>query len=359
MNVPLDSARPRVALDARAASDLGPAHVAFPLASRRAGSRSPQDFLRGVSVIIPVYNSQETLAPLVAELARVLPTCGEHYELILVNDGSRDASWDVICELGSRYEWIRGINMMRNFGQHNAILCGVRAAACDTIVTMDDDLQHPPAEIPKLLAKLAEGHDVVYGTPADLPHSWWRNFTSRATKRAFALATGNHNIKAINAFRAFRTHLRGAFVDFRSPQLQIDVLLSWGTSKFATTPVRQEPRTRGRSNYTLVKLFNHTLSLLTGYSTGPLRAASFMGFAFTLLGFVVLCYAVIRGLIGEHIAGFPFLAAIISIFSGIQLFILGIIGEYLARVFNRSLERPPYVPSECFDGRPATGKLAA
>jgi undecaprenyl-phosphate 4-deoxy-4-formamido-L-arabinose transferase len=312
-----------------------------------------QPLLRGVTVVVPVYNSEQTLEELVSQLAEVLPGCADHYELILVNDGSRDASWQVIRRLAARYGWVRGISMMRNFGQHNAILCGLRTASCDTIVTMDDDLQHPPAEIPKLLARLHEGHDVVYGMPHGLPHSSWRNFTSSFTKGAFALATGNHNIKAINAFRAFRTHLRQAFVDFKSPQLQIDVLLSWGTARFATTPVRQEPRKVGRSNYTLTKLFNHTLSLLTGYSTAPLRVASLIGFAFTFLGLLVLLYAVGRALIGEHVPGFPFLASLISIFSGIQLFILGILGEYLARVFNRCSERPPYVMSETIDGCPA------
>jgi glycosyltransferase involved in cell wall biosynthesis len=320
---------------------------------------SSNHLLPGITVVVPVYNSQATLHALIAELARTLPTCTKHFEVVLVNDGSRDGSWAIIRELANSHSWVRGINLMRNFGQHNAILCGLRTAVCETIVTMDDDLQHPPEEIPKLLAKLDEGYDVVYGTPTDLPHSWWRNMTSRFTKHAFAVATGNHNIKAINAFRAFRTHLRSAFADFRSPQLQIDVLLSWGTSRFATTPVRQEPRKQGRSNYTFTKLFNHTLSLLTGYSTAPLRLASLIGFAFTFMGLVVLVYAVGRALIGVHVPGFPFLASLIAIFSGIQLFILGIIGEYLARVFNRSLERPPYVLSEVVEGRPARGDTVA
>ena len=333
-------------------------HVAFCNATPQAHECVEQtsSLLSGVTVVVPVYNSEQTLGDLIAALARILPSCGVHYELILVNDGSRDGSWSVIRELAAQHPWIRGINMMRNFGQHNAILCGVRAACCDTIVTMDDDLQHPPAEVPKLLSKLDEGWDVVYGTPQNLPHSPWRNLMSSFTKRAFALATGNHNIKAINAFRAFRTHLRHAFADFRCPQLQIDVLLSWGTAKFTTTPVIQEPRRVGQSNYTFLKLFNHTLSLLTGYSTAPLRLASLVGFGFTFLGLMVLLYALGRALIGEHVPGFPFLAAIISIFSGIQLFILGIIGEYLARVFNRSLERPPYVVSEVAEGIAAAGE---
>src|SRR5688572_24091311 len=164
------------------------------------------EFVTGISVIVPVYNSEVTLEPLVQRLQEVLPNVAESFELILVNDGSRDKSWEVVKKLSEKYSWIRGISMMRNFGQHNAILCGVRAARCSMIVTMDDDLQHPPEEIPKLIAKLNSGFDVVYGTPSERKHSWWRNFTSRFTKGAFALATGNKSIKDINAFRIFKTY---------------------------------------------------------------------------------------------------------------------------------------------------------
>lgn len=320
--------------------------TAISIARIQSASCLDDDLLPGVSVVIPVYRSQATLAALVEELASVLPTLANCYEVLLVNDGSPDGSWQVICELARRFPWVRGIDMMRNYGQHNAILCGIRAARCETIVTMDDDLQHPPIEIPKLLAKLQAGYDVVYGTPAAMTHSRLRNLLSRGAKRFFSLATGNKNIQDINAFRAFRTHLRAAFAEFRSPHLQIDMLLSWGTQNFTTATVRHEPRKVGRSNYSFLKLFNHTMLLLTGFSTAPLRLASITGMAFTGLGFLVMLYAVIRFFVGEAQPGFPFIAAIISIFSGIQLFILGIIGEYLARMFNRSLERPPYVTNQ-------------
>jgi len=287
---------------------------------------SSEELIPGISICVPVYRSRNTLVPLVEEIARVMPSICDCFEVLLVEDGCPDNSWEIIEQLSARYPWVRGIRMLRNYGQHNALLCAIRAARCETIVTMDDDLQHPPGEIPKLIAKLNEGHDVVYGTPQDMSHSWWRNVTSRLTKSAFALATGNKNIKDINAFRAIRTKLRLAFADFRSPQLQIDVLLSWGTRKFTTTTVRHESRKIGASNYTLTKLFNHTMLLLTGYSTAPLRLASFVGFMFTIFGGLILCYAVGRFLYGGSIPGFPFLAATISIFSGIQLFILGIIG---------------------------------
>jgi undecaprenyl-phosphate 4-deoxy-4-formamido-L-arabinose transferase len=296
------------------------------------------------SIVVPVYRSAEILPDLVAQLAQVLPTLNVRYEVILVNDGSPDSSWEVICQLAQEYPWLRGIRLMRNFGQHNALLCGIRAASNEVIVTMDDDLQHPPQEIPKLLAKLDQGYDVVYGVPRKLPHSLWRNLFSKYTKRAMSMAMGIGNVRDISAFRAFRTHLRQAFAHYQSPRLLLDVLLSWGTTRFTAVQVDHKPREVGQSNYNFFKLFNQAMLMLTGFSTEPLRLASIIGFVFTIFGFVVLIYVIGRYLVeGGSVPGFPFLASVVTIFSGAQLFALGLIGEYLARIFNRSMERPTYV----------------
>ena len=134
-----------------------------------------------ISVIIPVYNSEQTLAALVQRLHQVLAVEAAEYELVLVNDGSSDQSWDVICELSVTHPWLCGINLMRNYGQHNALLCGIRSARYEIIVTMDDDLQNPPEEIPKLLKKLDERYDVVYGTPQKEQHGFWRDMASQIT----------------------------------------------------------------------------------------------------------------------------------------------------------------------------------
>ncbi len=309
-------------------------------------------FPAGISIVIPVYNSEGSLGNLAAELSRVLPLLSSAYEVIFVNDGSRDDSWRVVCQLAQEHAWVHGINLMRNYGQHNALLCGIRAAHYSVTVTMDDDLQHPPCEIVKLLNKLAEGYGVVYGVPGKMPHSWWRNLTSRLTKWSLARAMGIKNIRDISAFRAFRTDLRKAFANYQSPNLVLDVLLSWGTARFVALEVDHQPRRVGQSNYTFIKLFNQAMLVLTGFSTGPLRVASLMGFAFTFLGFLVLLYVIGRYIIeGGSVAGFPFLASIIALFSGAQLFALGIIGEYLARMFNRSVERPSYVIGECLAER--------
>ena len=307
------------------------------------------DFIRAtsVSVVVPVYNSEATLASLTERLDAELRGQVAALELILVNDGSRDRSWPVVLELASRYPWVRGIDLKRNYGQHNAVLCGIRSAKFDVIVTMDDDLQHPPAEIPKLLNILGAGADVVYGTPREEQHDFLRNVASRVTKVALQSTMGAETARKVSAFRAFRTSVRDAFEDYRSPFVSIDVLLTWGTTRFASLPVEHQPRAVGVSNYTFRKLLIHAINMMTGFSTLPLQMASIIGFTFTLVGIGVLIYVVGRYFIqGGSIPGFPFLASTIAIFSGAQLFALGIIGEYLARMHFRMMERPTYAVRE-------------
>jgi undecaprenyl-phosphate 4-deoxy-4-formamido-L-arabinose transferase len=300
--------------------------------------------LAGVSVVIPAYNSRDSLPQLCARLEPVLRSIAHRYELILVNDGSSDGSWDVVQTLTARHPWIRGLDLMRNYGQHNALLCGLREARHDVIVTMDDDLQHPPEEIPVLVAKLEEGFDVVYGTPLSHPHSLGRNIASRLTKYALQGAMGAKTAGQVSAFRVLRKGVCSAFTQYRNTFVSIDVLLTWGTQRFAAVAVRHDPRASGVSHYTFARLARHALNMITGYSTRPLQLASLIGFAFTIFGIVILVFVLGRYLVtGGSIPGFPFLASIIAIFSGAQLFALGIIGEYLARVHTRTLDRPPYV----------------
>jgi undecaprenyl-phosphate 4-deoxy-4-formamido-L-arabinose transferase len=163
------------------------------------------------------------------------------------------------------------------------------------------------------------------------------------TKLTLQSSMGAENARSISSFRAFRTTLRAAFEDYRSPSVSIDVLLTWGTTKFVAIPVRHEPRRVGQSTYTFRALVAHAFSMMTGFSTLPLQIASILGFSFTLFGLAVLIYVIGRYLIeGSNVAGFPFLASIIAIFSGAQMFALGVIGEYLARMHFRTMERPAY-----------------
>jgi glycosyltransferase involved in cell wall biosynthesis len=299
-----------------------------------------------LSIVIPVYHSAKILPELVKQLSEVLPDITKQFEVILVNDGSRDDTWQVIQKLAKQHDWLRGICMMRNYGQHNALLCGIRTAKNEIVVTMDDDLQHPPEEIPKLLAKLSEGYDVVYGKPEKEQHGILRDILSILTKSVLASAMGVSNIKDISAFRAFRTELRSASANFQSPQLLLDVLLSWGTTRFGSVKVKHQPRFAGKSNYNFKRLVNQMLLILTGFSVLPLRVASIAGFGFTIFGMAIFVYAVINYFFRGSIPGFTFLASIVAVFSGVQMFALGIIGEYLGRIFSRSMERPTYTVKE-------------
>ncbi len=302
--------------------------------------------VNSISVVIPVYNSADIMPELVRQLCELLPSMAADHEIILLNDGSKDSSWELIRNISRETPNVRGINMMRNYGQHNALLCGIRAARFETVITMDDDLQHPPTEIPRLLAKLAEGYDVVYGSPEELPHSLARNFASASIKQLLTLVMGVGTFRNFSAFRAIRTDIRRSFADFHGPDVIIDVLLSWGTTRFAAVTVRHDHRFSGKSTYNFKKLFNTALLVLTAFSTAPLRLASFIGFAFMFFGILVILYVIIIYLAIGSFPGFPFLASIISLFSGAQLFALGIIGEYMARIFTRSMNRPAYIVQE-------------
>ena len=302
-----------------------------------------------ISIVIPVFNAGNNLKKLYDQLIPALEMLTDQFEVIMVEDCGQDDSWSIIQELAKQDKRIHGIKLSRNYGQHNAILCGIRAVQNDIIITMDDDLQNPVSEIPILLNKLSEGYDVVYGTPAEEQHGILRDLASRVTKLVLQSGMGVETARNVSAFRAFRTPLREAFADYRSPTVSIDVLLTWATSNFSAVKVLHSPRMIGESNYSIYKLINHAFNLLTGFSTVPLQMASLVGFIFTLFGFAMLAWVLGRYLfIGSSVPGFPFLASMIAIFSGAQLFALGIFGEYLARIHFRTMNRPPYmVREEC------------
>jgi undecaprenyl-phosphate 4-deoxy-4-formamido-L-arabinose transferase len=298
-----------------------------------------------LSIVIPVYNGALSIPVLAERLSAILPTLSDHYEVIMVEDGGKDNGWEVIQELARKHTWLRGIKMMRNYGQHNALLCGIREAEHEVIITMDDDLEHPPEELHKLLAKLNEGYDVVYGAPLEQQHGWLRDFASQITKIVLQGSMGAESARNISALRAFRTYLRQAFKTYQSPFVNLDVLLTWGTTRFTLVRVRHDVRQFGVSNYTFRRLVTHAFNMMTGFSTVPLQLASWLGFIMTAFGLTVLFYVVVIRviLLGYEVPGFTFLASMVAIFSGAQMFALGIIGEYLARMHFRITERPTYV----------------
>jgi len=298
---------------------------------------------RSISCVVPVYNSQSTLPILVPQLAQELSRLATHWEIILVNDGSSDQSWEIICQLAQQHPQLRGINLMRNYGQHNALLCGIRACTYDITVTLDDDLQNPAEEMEKLILKLEEGFDVVYGTEENRQRGWLRNTLSYLVRFFWQKLMGTSNAEYISSYRAFRTDIRQAFEDFVNPSVAIDILLTWGAEKFSHVDVRHYPRQVGTSNYSLGRLMDLASTMTTGLSTAPLRLASLNGILIVGFGVASLAYVLISYIVrGGSIPGFPFLSCLIIIFAGAQLIALGIIGEYIARIYLRMLDRPPY-----------------
>ena len=304
----------------------------------------------GISVVIPAYKSAATLPELVRELHRCVRPLVDQFEIVIVDDGSGDDTWATIEQLAADDSSVRGLQLLRNYGQHNALLAGIRDARQPLVLTMDDDLQHPPAEVATLLEALRPEVDLVYGRPAQERQSPMRNIASRFSKWAMATSLGPDVYPRSGAFRLFRRQLVAASSEVHDPSLSIDVLLSWATNRIVDVPVEHHDRTVGRSGYSLTRLLRHMANMVTGYSTRPLRLVSVFGVLTAFLGFALLLYVLVRFVVsGSDVAGFTFLAATVTLFSGVQLLSLGVLGEYLSRVHFRSMGKPVYVIRESTD----------
>jgi undecaprenyl-phosphate 4-deoxy-4-formamido-L-arabinose transferase len=212
---------------------------------------------------------------------------------------------------------------------------------------MDDDLQHPPEEIPRLLETLGQGHDLVYGVPASAEHGLSRTVSSRLTRLWLHRVLGVAIASRASSFRAFRTVLREGFVHYEGPAVAVDALLAWTTTRIASVQVRHDPRRHGRSQYSWLKLARLAIDLTTTFRTWPLRLASLVGFLVMLLGLGAFAFVLGSYLAtGQPLSLFRFSASIVAIFSGAQLFTLGILGEYMARIHHRVLREPSYVVRE-------------
>lgn len=296
-----------------------------------------------------MFRSRESLLPLVQRLHRALSQT-EH-EIVLVDDGSPKETWDAIRSITESDDHVVGIRLGRNAGQHGALLAGVRASRYDVTVTIDDDLQNPPEEIPRLVSQLSDDVDVVYATPQSTAQVGWRRLSGRLARQFFALILGATNMAHASSFRAFRTNLRDGFPGDLGPSVALDALLSWSTSRFDWIEVAHHERHDGKSNYSLRKLLTFAFDTATGYSTRPLKLALIQGFLTAIFGVVVLIFVTVRSLLfSSSVPGFAFLASIVSLFSGVQLITIGIIGEYLSRMHFRIMRKPTYVIAEKVGG---------
>lgn len=296
-----------------------------------------------VSVVVPVYRSAATLPQLHERVTRALDAAGERFELLLVEDCGGDGSWATIEALCAKDSRVRGIKLSRNFGQHAATICGISRSLGEWIVTLDDDLEQPPEHIPALLQKAREGYALVYGVFPQRSHDSWRNLTSNVARKLFSLAIPSLN-DDYTSFRVIDRAVAAKLIDFDSPFPFVDGYLSWLTNNYATVPVPHDARAQGHSNYNFRKLLTHTVNIFVTFSDLPLRIASWVGLAASLLGLGWFTVILMRYLFGGiTVAGYASVMAGIILFGGIQLLILGIFGEYLGRMNFKSSRKPLFL----------------
>lgn len=296
-----------------------------------------------ISVVIPVYRAEKCLAELYKRLKTSLETITPEFEIIMVEDCGGDGSWPIICELAEADPRVRGIQFSRNFGQHAATICGFAQSKGRWVVTLDDDLEQSPEDIPTLLSKAQQGYALVYGIYPERAHVAWRNVTSAMARYLFKKAIPQLN-DAYTSFRVIEGNLAREVCRFESPFSFVDGYLSWLNNNCASVEVAHSARAHGASNYTIGKLVAHTINIFVTFSDLPLRLASWVGLGSFLVGMFWLCYILLMKLVGGITAsGFTSLMAGIVLFGGIQLFVLGIFGEYLSRINFKTSKKPLYL----------------
>ena len=296
-----------------------------------------------VSVVIPVYNAANTLRELVARLIAVLDRLGNQYDLILVDDGSRDGSWGVLQDLQrSHANRVVAIQLMRNYGQHNALMCGFRHAAGNYIVTMDDDLQHPPEEVPHLLNAIQERElDLVYGCYKEKKHNALRNLAS-SMMSVFYKTVFNSAIKT-SSFRVMTRELMESIFSYSLNFTFIDGLLAWNTQRIGEVAINHCESATGRSRYSFRKLVVLAFNMFTNFSLIPLQIMSAVGVIVAGGGFVAALYYLYQYLSsGIPVPGYASIIVSVLVLGGLQLLALGIMGEYIGRLHLNVNRKPQY-----------------
>jgi polyisoprenyl-phosphate glycosyltransferase len=300
-----------------------------------------------LSIVVPVYNSER----LVPELARrivgamALQSSVAKYEVILVNDCSRDGSWEMIeraCEL---HPCVRGVNLRTNTGQHNAIMAGLRAASGAVIVVMDDDLQHAPEDIGKLYAKILEGRDLCYAAFRQPKHARWKIVGSAFRDLTARALLGVPRGIRISSFKAMSAEIAREITRYEGPFPYVDGLALMATRNVANVDLEHHPRADGRSNYDLRESVFLWTKVAMNFSILPLRLASWLGLGFAALGFLFAVFLIFQQLAFDRIPvpGWASLVVVILVVGGVQLLALGAIGEYLGRAYLHLNGKPQYV----------------
>jgi len=294
-----------------------------------------------LSVVIPVYGSKDTLNELYRRIISVVGRIGLTYEIIFIDDGSPDDSWKILENLYQKDKHVKAVQLTQNYGQHNAIMCGFTIARGQMVITLDDDLQNPPEEIPKLIDKIREGYDVVYGEYKYKQHSLFRNFGSMLIQFLYKFifkVSGN-----LTSFRIIKKEIVDGLLEYKRNYTFIDGLLAWQTKNIGYVEVEHNIRASGKSGYNLKKLIQLSLNMMTNFSIFPLQLASIIGFLLSFLGLGMAAFFIIKKLFfGIPVTGFASIIVSITIFSGAQLVTIGLIGEYIGRIHLNLNNQPQY-----------------
>jgi len=296
-----------------------------------------------LSIVIPVYNGAATIGTLVDALAELKIEGG--HEVILVNDGSRDTSANVCRKLAERRDLpVSFVDLTRNFGEHNAVMAGFNHVRGDYVINMDDDLQNPPSEVVKLYRHTRDnGYDAVYTRYADKKHESWRNLGSRFANWVADQLLDKPKGLYLSSFRCLSAQVVENIIRYQGPYPYVDGLVMQATQNIGSVEVEHFARVEGRSNYTIGKLLALWMNLFVNFSVVPLRLSVFLGFAMSALGVVGAAWVIIEAFGGETPQGWASLMVALLLLSGIQLILLGVVGEYLGRLFITANRKPQFL----------------
>jgi len=297
-----------------------------------------------ISVIVPVYNEAENIETLLKRITSVISTLTDSFEIIIVDDGSKDATFLKIQELSIIYPNCKALSFSRNFGHQVALSAGLEHAYGKIVITMDGDLQHPPELIPQMIKKQSEGFDIVNTIRKETADAGpIKNLTAHLFYKLINALSDVHVVKGAADFRLMSRKAVNAFLQIRERDRFTRGLVSWMGFNQAFIPYEASKRNSGVTKYTFRKMLRFAIDGITSFSSRPLRISLYMGFTTAFLALLYTLYAIYAWYIGDTVQGWTSLLIIVLFIGGIQLISIGIIGEYLARVYNESKGRPLYL----------------
>lgn len=299
-----------------------------------------------LSIVVPVYRSATILPKLADHILAEMRSAGlaDSFELLLINDCSPDESWQVIRSLAAEYPFVRGINLRRNTGQHNAVMAGLNHIRGEFVVMMDDDLQHPPHALGDMVRALEQGYDVCYTRYINRQHAAWKQWGSNFNDRVATILLDKPKGLYLSSFKAMRREIAQEVIKYDGPYAYVDGLILDVTRSITVIDIEHQARDEGESNYTFRRLFSLWMKMATSFSITPLRIATYLGFALAALSMLMIVFIVAQKMLHpEYPRGWASLIATVLFIGGIQTLCIGMIGEYLGRAYLKLNRKPQFV----------------